>query len=141
MSISDIKVRSNRKTVFVYIIASIVALVVNSVYGIFSHGVSSGAMTWMFLYPLLGGAFFYVVMGVLIPTANRINGYRKFYNLYNSGIATLTVGSFLNGILEIAGTSSPYTIFFYFAGGLLMAVGSIAFSFKLLMAVSTKEIK
>jgi hypothetical protein len=108
----------------VYIILSITAIAVNNIYALFGHGVHSAAMTWMFLYPLIGGGLGYFLIERLAPGIVKAKGYRLFYNLYNSGIATLTVGSFLQGILEIAGTSSPYTIGFYVVG-LLFAVAGL----------------
>lgn len=127
MSILDIKSDSKKytckKTVGIYFIFSIFAFVVNKVYALFGHGVSSDAMTWMFLYPLAGGVLFYLLLGILLPEANRFNGYRLFYNLYNSGIALLTMGSLLKGILEIAGTKSAFTRFYYMSGYAFIAVG------------------
>ena len=112
MSILDIRTEDSgyktTRTVIVYLCFSIFAFVVNKVYALFGHGVSSAAMTWMFLYPLLGGGLLYLLLGLLLPRLNRLVGYRLFYNSYNAGIALLTVGSLLQGIMEIAGTSSPY---------------------------------
>lgn len=82
-------------------------------------------MSWMFLYPLLGGALLFLLIDVLTPGINEIAGYRVFFNAYNSGIATLTLGSFVKGILDIAGTSSPYIILFYGTGWLFVGVGLI----------------
>ena len=114
-----------KKTILIYLVLSIVAITVNSIYGIFGHGVHSVSMTWMFLYPLLAGALFYLVVAIFIPKVNEIRGYRLFFNCYNSGVATLTIGSFLKGILDIAGTSSIYTVFFVVAGWLFILVALI----------------
>lgn len=126
---SDIKVKNQRrqirKTIFVYLAVSLMAIVINYVYGIFGHGVSSADMTWMFLYPLLGGVLLFFVMLVLIPDVSEFVGYRTFLNSYNSGIATLTLGSFLKGILVIAGTSSPYIVFFYGVGWSFVGIGLV----------------
>lgn len=120
MSILDIKKigkkYSLKKTVIVYLAVSVFTFAVNKIYAIFGHGVSSDAMTWMFLYPLIGGALFYLLIGLLLPEINRFAGYRIIYNIYNSGIAILTVGSLLKGIMEIAGTSSSYLKFYDMTG-------------------------
>lgn len=113
------------KTILVYLILSLIAVVVDKVYGIFGHGVDSKAMTWMFLYPLLGGALFYSAINLFFPNIIKFASYRVFYNIYNSGIATLTFGSFLKGILEIAGTNSLYLVFFYGGGAVFLAVALI----------------
>ncbi|MFA6809194.1 MAG: hypothetical protein WCR27_09415, partial [Eubacteriales bacterium] len=80
---------------------------------------------WMFIYPLICGALIYFLIERLIPGVSKIRGYRLFYNVYNSGIATLTVGGFLKGILEIAGTSSTYIVLFNVVGWLFVLVGLI----------------
>ncbi|KNZ43521.1 hypothetical protein AKG39_00995 [Acetobacterium bakii] len=119
------KRRSKRNTVIIYLVLSLTAVVINYIYGLLGHGVSSPAMTWMFLYPLLGGALLFFLINVLIPCSSLFAGYRLFFNAYNSGIATLTLGSFLKGILDIAGTSSPYIVLFYGVGWLFISAGLI----------------
>lgn len=116
-----------QKTIWVFSILSVAAIAVNKIYSLFGHGVSSAAMTWMFLYPLLFGTLAYILILKLVPDVAYFSGYRLFYNIYNSGIAALTVGSFLKGILDIAGTDSPYTKFFYAAGLGFAAAGIIIF--------------
>lgn len=129
MSILDINKNVNKKqlkkTIFIYLFLSVTAIAVDKVYDIFSHGVDSKAMTWMFLYPLLGGALFYTLISLFFSYIIKYTGCRVFYNIYNSGIATLTFGSFLQGILEIAGTNSSYLKFFYIIGGAFTAAGLI----------------
>lgn len=137
MSILDINKRNNkkqtRKTIWGYLILSIIAVVVDKVYGIFGHGVESASMTWMFLYPLLGGALFYFIIERVIPHITKFAGCRVFLNIYNSGIATLTIASLLKGIFEIAGTNSPYLVFYYMGGMIFIAVGLIIM---LIMAIN-----
>lgn len=127
-----------RKTVGVYAILSVVAVGVNFIYGQFGHGVHSAAMTWMFLYPLLGGTLFYFIMERLSADITRFAAYRVGYNSYNSGIATLTVGSFLKGILEIAGTNSPYLVFFTIIGWLFIIIGLTIFG---ILVVRRKKVQ
>lgn len=128
-----------RKTVLVFIVLSLTAIAVDNIYAIFGHGVSSAAMTWMFLYPLIGGALIYFLIERLIPGISRSPGYRLFYNIYNSGIATLTAGSFLKGILDIAGTSSTYTIVFSAIGWLFAAAGLILLASLTLKYIASRE--
>jgi len=104
---------------------SVLAAAVNFIYGIFGHGVHSSYMTWMFLYPLAGGALLYSMICIAVPGVIRLPQYRIFFNLYNSGIATLTLGSFLKGILYIAGTDSAYTAYFDAAGWGMAAAGLV----------------
>lgn len=132
MSILDINakghIRQIRKSIVVYLVLSAFAVVVSTVYGLFGHGVYSNYMTWMFLYPLIGGALFFFVIHIAMPHIIKFSGYRIFFNSYNSAIAVMSFGSFLKGILEIAGTESPYTIYFYVAGGMFFLISFIVFS-------------
>jgi hypothetical protein len=130
LSTLDIKVKASkkhfRKTILTYLIVSILAIVVNRVYATFGHGVASSSMTWMFLYPLIGGGLLYFLISVFAKHITNFAGYRLGFNIYNSGIATLTFGSFLKGVMEIAGADSMYLIFYYVVGGLFIALGLIS---------------
>jgi hypothetical protein len=96
-----------------FLAASLFCVFFNVTYGKFSHGVHSGYMTFMFAYPLFGGAAVYLLIWALPEI--WIPG-RFVINVYNSGIAALTVGSMLRGIFDIAGTSSPYQPAFMIVG-------------------------
>ncbi|HWT74775.1 MAG TPA: hypothetical protein VN258_08685 [Mobilitalea sp.] len=122
MSTLDIK---KYKTVITYLVISVLMIAIDKVYAIFGHGVSSRYMDWMFLFPLIGGALFYLLLGFIIPDAGKAAGYRLFFNLHNSGIALFTVASFLQGICEIAGTNSPYVLYYNILGGAFIAVGLV----------------
>lgn len=139
--ISAIKIKSNskkiRKTIAVYLLLALLAIAVNLIYGLFGHGVHSAAMTWMFLYPLLGGALGYFLIDRFSPLITRFVAYRIGYNSYNSGIGALTVGSFLKGILEIAGTNSPYLVFFILLGWVSIGIGLTIYAF---LAVKNKRL-
>ena len=102
---------------------TLLTIVIAKVYGLFGHGVTSPSMTWMFLFPLIGGVAGYSSFRSFLPKNVKANDFRSFSNLYNSGIATLTVGSFLQGILEIAGTNSVYVPYFYVIGAALLVAG------------------
>ncbi len=115
------------KTMIVYLGVSAFCLTFSSVYSLYGHGVRSASMSFMFLYPLLGGALVFLPLRVFGPLPDGIPHYRLFYNLYNSGIAALILGSALRGVFEIAGTSSPYTVFFPVAGWLLAGIGVLGF--------------
>jgi len=131
--ISDIKIKNKPpnlgKTIAVYLLLALLAIAINLIYGFFSHGVHSAAMTGMFLYPLLGGALGYFLIARYTASITRFVVYRIGYNSYNSGLAALTMGSFLKGILEIAGTNSPYCLIFTIIGWLAIALGLAVFAF------------
>lgn len=108
----------------VYLLLSALAIGFNRIYALFAHGVASPYMGWMFLFPLLGGALLYGFVALAAPGLAQRAGWRVGMNLYNAGIATLTAGSLLNGIFEIAGTASPHTRLFFIAGSVLMLAGA-----------------
>lgn len=114
------------RPVIAFAAASLLALCVHLVYQRFAHGVRSGAMTWMFLYPLAGGCGLYALLALARPAGHAHPAYRLFANLYNAGIAALTAGSFLRGILEIAGAASVYAWCLPALGWALAALGLIA---------------
>ena len=117
MSILDMnnKFSASKKTGITYLILTVVTVIIEKIYRLFGHGVTSPAMTWMFLYPLAGGLLIYLVSRTKIGIVDA-ERFRSFSNLYHSGIATLTVASFLKGVLEIAGTDSVYLPYFYIVG-------------------------
>lgn len=121
MYILDINKRI-KKTIFIYFLITIFTIVFDRIYALFSHGVSSLSMNLMFLYHLLGGVVVYYILGYLLK--NKKNSMIISFNLYNSGIAILTVGSLLRGIMDIAGTSSQY-IKYYFIIGVLVIITSV----------------
>lgn len=94
------------------------------IYSFFSHGVSSPFMTWMFLVPLLLGALPGFLWAKLQPCPETVR-VRMGGSLYAGGMAALVNGMMLRGILDIAGTSSPYIPVFWGLGGLLMVVGGL----------------
>lgn len=129
MFISDIDnniyTKQIKKTIIVYFILSVSAIAIDNIYAIFGHGVRSAAMTYMFVYPLIGGVIFYALVRLIFPLINRYKGYRLFYNIYNSGIALLAAGSLFSGILEIAGADSVFSTYFFIIGYAFAAVGFI----------------
>ncbi|WP_338450942.1 hypothetical protein R4Z09_03200 [Niallia oryzisoli] len=122
MSILAINTRNNekqlRKTIWAYLILS-------------------AAMTWMFLYPLLGGVLFYFIVRKLFSHITYFVGCRVFLNTHNSGIATLTLASLLKGVFEIAGTNSTHLVFYNVAGWAFIAVGLIIM---IIMATHQKDL-
>lgn len=134
MSISDIDGKFNdvkesngnlRKTVLSYLLITVLVIAIDNIYALFGHGVRSPYMDYMFLYPLIGGCLVFFILNRLAPGIRTAKRFRLGYNLYNSGIATLTMGSFFTGILEIAGTASYFSIVFFVTGWVLAAAGFI----------------
>ncbi len=119
--------RRTKKAAIVYLIVSVLSVLFDQVYALFGHGVRSASMSMMFLYPLIGGALVFTLLWFFCPEAEYRRHSRLFFNLYNSGIAALMTGSLLKGVLDIAGTSSPYLIVYRLVGWLLLGFGILGF--------------
>lgn len=115
MSISDIR----EKRAAIYIVISAFCLVFALIYEHFSHGVTSHYMVCAFLIPLLGG----FLVNLIIESARFVIPGKWSSNLYNSGIAALTVGSIVKGVLDIYGTTNHLTIIYLIAGLVLVFAG------------------
>jgi hypothetical protein len=115
-----------RRTIVVYLAGALVCVCITNIYALFGHGVRSASMDFMFLYPLLCGAAVYLLAHLLFPTLGRRRLYRAACNLYNSGIAAITAGAMLRGIVEIAGTDSDWIPLFRYAGCCFLVVAVLA---------------
>ena len=122
MYISDTDHRSARaaKTAFVYLLISLFCVLFGAVYERFSHEVYSFYMLYGFVFPLAGGTLPFFILSF-----TRFKKYpaSPARNLYHSGIAALTVGSFLQGVWEIYGTSQVLTGYYRIVGSVLWLAG------------------
>ncbi|MGN0383639.1 MAG: hypothetical protein ACI4DS_05155 [Eubacterium sp.] len=121
---TDANRNSAVKTAMVYLGITVFCVIFSCIYEYFSHGVYSGFMIYMFIFPLLGGVLPYMIIGLVngIKYPGRVS-----LNAYNSGIATLTIGSCIQGVLEIYGTTSDYTPVFWITGAILVIIGIISY--------------
>lgn len=119
-----------KRQVIGHLIVAILVFVIDRVYSIFSHGVSSLAMSTMVVSILILGVAGYRLMGLTRHQRFTKKGVNRFIQLYNSGIATLVVGQFLKGVLDIAGTGSPYIKYYFIASGILILLSFISLSDK-----------
>lgn len=124
ISDTDKNTRAAAKTSFVYLLISLFCALFGAVYERFSHGVYSFYMIYAFAFPLTGGTLPFFVLHLL--RAGRYPG-TLARNLYHSGIATLTVGSIVRGVLEIYGTTNALAGYYWIAGGALWLAGIAAY--------------
>ena len=120
MSMSDKPVSERRtgREAGAYLLTAACCAVFGAVYELFSHGVCSYFMLCAFLFPLLLGAVPFFLMrkrAKVFPGGSA--------ELIHAGVAALTVGSILQGVLEIYGTANPLTAICWAAGGVLTAAG------------------
>lgn len=112
------------KTALYYLVISLLCALFGAVYEGFSHGVYSYYMLYAFAIPLVGGTFPFLLAGV--GNAEAFRNFRKrkadpiATKSWHFGIAALTVGSILQGILEIYGTTNRLIKYYLYAGVLLL---------------------
>ena len=122
---SDIDISEKvAKTAFTYLIISIFCVFFGAVYEVFSHEVYSFYMIYAFAFPLLGGTFPFLMMHVRHCSKYPCTVSR---NLYHSGIAALTVGSIVRGILEIYGTTNHLSQLYWYVGMVFILTGGVIF--------------
>lgn len=117
-----------RRTALGYLLAALFCGLFSTVYEKFSHGVYSGWMVYLFLFPLLGGV---LPFGLIWHAGGRGMPGIRAGRLYHCGLATLTVGSCVSGILAIYGTTSDYVRVYWYAGAALIAAGLAAYLYTL----------
>lgn len=97
-----------------YLLLSAFLVLFNIIYGLFAHGVRSLFMQLAFLFPLIGGSLVSMLL-IFLPPISEIDR-----NLWNMGITTLIIGSLLNGVFDIYGSSSMLVNVFFILGGMLL---------------------
>lgn len=108
------------KCVPAYLGISVFCQIFYLIYDQFSHGVRSPYMTWLFAWPFLLG----VLPGMIFWHFPKVRRPGRFaVNLYNSGVAAVTVSSLLRGIFEIAGTDSVYQQRLMYMGVAMLFLG------------------
>ena len=115
---------NTKKIVKIYMFTTLFCIAFNYVYSLFGHGVSSPYMTYAFVFSLVLGVVGFIVFGRL-NLDNRIA-----FNLYNAGIATLTIGSILRGIIDIAGADTTYPVYYFFVGTVFVAIGGLIYFYQ-----------
>lgn len=111
-----------KKNILCFLAVTIFCFIFGRVYTMFGHGVESKFMNGLPVWPGIAMVWYFIFGTMKIPFS------RIGENLFNAGIATLTVGSALKGIFEIAGTSSAYENYFFYVGYVLVLFG-IVFGF------------
>ncbi|HEM5998608.1 TPA: hypothetical protein U2B30_002067 [Streptococcus suis] len=112
------------RTFITYLATTAFLFIFSRIYESLSYGEVSFFMHYMFCVTLIGGA---LLLGMLTLKPNLS---RMTFNLWNSGVATITAGSLLRGIINLSGRSTtldqPY--WFIGAGFLILALISLFFS-------------
>ena len=105
-----------------YALVTSFAALFGAVYERFSFGVWSAFMVFAFAVPLVLGVLPWAVnaarpLPVLPPRPAR--------QLWNAGVAVLTVGCLFRGVLDIYGTASALGTVYWIAGPVLLALSLV----------------
>ena len=119
MSTSDIK-----KKIKQFLIITIITLLFCIIYEYFSFGVISKYMILAPLIPLILGILTYLLL------KNEKVGYIES-SMYSNGVYTLLIGSILQGVLEIYGTTNKLMIIYLVVGIGLIFISLIIYIKKL----------
>lgn len=104
-----------------FIIITIITLIFSIIYEYFSFGVYSKYMLFASLIPLLMGIIPYII----IKRKGNFNDCMMEDSLYTNGIITLTLGSLVQGVLEIYGTTN-ILVWIYPIVGVITIISAIA---------------
>ncbi len=107
----------------IFLLISLFLVVFASVYEMFSFGVYSVFMICAFTVPLCLGS----VVSLILFAVRAQAPSPAAAAVYNSGIATLTVGSILKGVLDISGYTNHLMPVYAVSGALLILAGSVLY--------------
>lgn len=127
LSTLDIR-RTALKKAVTFLWITIFCVFFGAVYEHYSHQVYSYYMIYAFVFPLIGGVLPWLTLSfhVKIKMPGAI-----CRNEWHAGIATCTVGSIFQGIIEIYGTTSPYTKIYWILGITLLFLGLLSYIIEL----------
>lgn len=133
-----------------YLFVTIFCAAFGAIYEHFSFGVYSVYMTYAFGFPLVLGVFPFFRRGMNgeqeMRKGRELNGSRKIRRFeepnenersakaridrrpekcWHAGVATLTVGSMVRGVLDIYGTDSPFILWYWVIGAGLLTVAFV----------------
>ncbi len=97
------------------IIGTVFLALFGAIYEIFSHEVYSYFMLYAFAIPLTMGVLPYSILLFKEKYPDR-----RFLNLWNTAIATFSIGSIFAGVLAIYGTTNSLIIAYPIAGAVMV---------------------
>lgn len=101
---------ATERTAFAYLLAAVLTACFGGIYEVFSHGIWSGWMVYAFAFPLVLGALPFSWLALHRKPLPR------YIQLHHAGVATLTVGSVMEGVLAIYGTTNHLTRWYWIVG-------------------------
>lgn len=118
---------NNTKRLYIYVAITLFCGLFSFVYEHFSHDVYSSYMVYLFAFPLVLGVL-PQGLALLFPKLGRGGPWQPV--IHGFAVATLTVGSLLQGIVEIYGTSTRYITYYFAAGAVLLLMSTVMWAAK-----------
>lgn len=128
------------KTSVMYLAAAIFCGIFAVVYESFSHGVYSPYMICAFVFPLVMGCIPFALIDHLYKKKAQRYILPESFSVYTYGfgVAALTVGSIIRGVLDIYGTTNSLSGIYWAAGLILVFIGASLYILKLTLAIAAK---
>ncbi|HFI0533251.1 TPA: hypothetical protein ACGOXV_000174 [Streptococcus suis] len=108
------------RTFINYLATTAFLFIFSRIYESLSYGEVSVFMHYMFCVTLVGGG---LLLGLLTIKPNLS---RLAFNLWNSGVATITAGSLLRGIINLSGRSTTLDQPYWFVGASFLILALIS---------------
>lgn len=109
-----------RRSLITYLTLTAFLFLFSRIYESLSYGEVSFFMHYLWTVPLAGGSLLLTLMKF------RTNLSRLSYNLWNSGIATLTAGFLLRGIINLSGRSTTLDQPYWLIGASFLALALLS---------------
>lgn len=109
-----------KKTFLAYLAVTLFLFGFQLIYHYFGHGVYSLPLRYCWLIPLIGGSLF-----LILHKAFHLAFFQPAFLLFNFALATLSTWAILTGILEIAGSDSPYLQWYLIASAAFLITSFI----------------
>ncbi|MBF0779030.1 hypothetical protein [Streptococcus cuniculi] len=113
-SVTNSSVKRIKKISLTYLSLILFLFLFSRIYESLSYGEVSFFMHYLFAVPLIGGSLLLLAF-YLFPQLSRLS-----FNLWNSGVAVLTAGFLLRGIINLSGRSTTLDLPYWYIGGCLL---------------------
>ncbi|MFH0403100.1 hypothetical protein ACHBIE_10265 [Streptococcus sp. A23] len=126
MSTSATNSNSKRaiRTFMTYLALTSFLFIFSRVYESLSYGETAFHMHYLFCVTLIGGSLLLGLM-TIHRTLSRLT-----YNLWNSGVATITAGFLLRGIINLSGRSTTLDQPYWYVGAGFLTLAAISLFIK-----------
>ncbi len=111
--------RRFKKTIITYLFTTIFLYIFSRIYQSQSYGEVSFFMNYLFLIPFIGG----ILLSIILKFDFSFS--RLSFNLWNSGVAVVTAGFLLRGIINLSGRSTTFDKPYFYIGTLFLVVAII----------------